>query len=95
MKSIGIRELRQHASQYIRLVEEGETIQVTDRGRPVAMITPVKKDETTLERLYREGVLIPAKSKRAIRDLPQPLPALEGEPSLSQVLEEMRADERY
>lgn len=46
MKSIGIRELRQHASEYIRLVEAGETVQVTDRGRPVAMITPVKKDET-------------------------------------------------
>lgn len=95
MKTIGIRELRQHASQYIRLVEAGETVQVTDRGRPVAMITPVKKDETTLERLYREGVLTPAKHKRRIRDLPLPLPALEGEPTLSQVLEEMRADERY
>ena len=92
MKSIGIRELRQHASQYIRLVEEGETIQVTDRGRPVAMITPVKKDETTLERLYREGVLRPPKIR--LKEPFVPLPAFESGPTLSEILAEMREDER-
>lgn len=93
MKSIGIRELRQHASEYIRLVEAGETVQVTDRGRPVAMITPVKKDETTVERLIREGTLIPAKSKR---ERPfTPLPAPEGQPTLSEILAANRAAERF
>jgi len=41
MRSIGIRELRQEASRYLRDVERGETIQVTDRGRPLAMLVPI------------------------------------------------------
>ncbi|MCA9853061.1 MAG: type II toxin-antitoxin system prevent-host-death family antitoxin [Dehalococcoidia bacterium] len=36
MLTLGIRELRQHASKYLRLVRDGETIQVTDRGEPIA-----------------------------------------------------------
>lgn len=36
MKTVGVRELRQRASELLRLVEGGETIEVTDRGRPVA-----------------------------------------------------------
>src|SRR5680860_37507 len=35
MRSIGIRELRQRASEYLRLVASGETVEVTDRGRPL------------------------------------------------------------
>lgn len=91
MKSIGIRELRQNASEYIRLVEAGECIEVTDRGRPVAMITPVKKDETTIERLIREGKLTPGKGR--LLDV-QPAPPLRDGPTLSEVLAEMREDER-
>ncbi|HCO03412.1 MAG TPA: prevent-host-death family protein, partial [Actinobacteria bacterium] len=34
MASVGIRELRQRASELLRRVEAGETIEVTDRGRP-------------------------------------------------------------
>jgi len=44
MERIGVRELRQHASVYLARVEEGETLEVTDRGRPVAMLVPVKDD---------------------------------------------------
>lgn len=59
MKTIGVRELHQRTSEYLRLVEAGETVQVTDRGRPVALLTPIRK-ETTLERLIREGRVRPA-----------------------------------
>lgn len=62
MKSIGIRELRQHASKYIRLVKEGECIEITDRGEPVAMLTAIPKDEGVLDRLRREGRLIERKT---------------------------------
>lgn len=91
MKSIGIRELRQNASVYIRLVESGETVEITEHGRPVAMLTPVKKDETTVERLIREGKLIPAKTQGP---LPPPAPPLKDSPTLSEVLAKMREDER-
>ena len=45
MESIGVRELRQHASRYLARVAGGETLEVTDRGRPVAMLVPVRGDE--------------------------------------------------
>ena len=91
MRRIGIRELRQRASEYIRLVEEGETVEVTDRGRPVAMITPIRRDESTVERLIREGRLSPGKGR--LLDV-KPLPPLKDGPTLSEVLAGMRADER-
>jgi prevent-host-death family protein len=42
MQRIGVRELRQHASRYLALVARGERIEVTDRGKPVAMLVPVR-----------------------------------------------------
>jgi len=45
MERIGVRELRQHASRYLARVASGETLEVTDRGRPVAMLVPVRRDE--------------------------------------------------
>ena len=44
MEQIGVRELRQHASRYLARVAGGETLEVTDRGRPVAMLVPVRGD---------------------------------------------------
>ena len=37
---VGVRELRQRASELLRSVEAGETIEITDRGRPVAVLAP-------------------------------------------------------
>lgn len=45
MERIGVRELRQHASRYLARVASGETLELTDRGRPVAMLVPVRGDE--------------------------------------------------
>ncbi len=44
MDTIGVRELRQHASRYLTRVANGESIQVTDRGRPVARLVPPAAD---------------------------------------------------
>src|SRR6266545_4115612 len=49
MRSIGIRELRQQASTYLRDVERGETVEVTDRGRPVARLVPVGRSDPRAE----------------------------------------------
>jgi len=40
MESIGVREVRQHASRYLRRVDGGESFQITERGRPVAVLVP-------------------------------------------------------
>ena len=41
MERIGIRELRQQASAILRRVSAGETFEITDRGRPVALLVGV------------------------------------------------------
>ena len=52
MSTIGLRELRQRASEILREVEAGETATVTVSGRPVAQIVPLRADRwTTWERI--------------------------------------------
>ncbi|MCV7041557.1 type II toxin-antitoxin system prevent-host-death family antitoxin, partial [Mycolicibacterium moriokaense] len=42
MESVGLRELRQNASELVRRVEGGEEIAVTVAGRPGARLVPAK-----------------------------------------------------
>lgn len=72
MISIGIRELRQRASDYLRRVQEGETVEVTDRGRPVARIVPIRK--TAYEQMMEEGLIRPATADLLELGAPLPLP---------------------
>jgi len=79
MASVGVRELRQHASELLRRVEQGETIEITDRGRRV-------------DRLRALGDIEPAKAN--LDDLPAPLVLARGVDRPSDVLERLRRDER-
>jgi prevent-host-death family protein len=91
--SIGIRELRQNASRYIRLVEErGEPIEITDRGRPVAYLTPLPAPASRIEQLRASGRLRPARG--SWKDLGPPLEPTPGAPLPSEVLAAMREHER-
>ena len=90
MSSVGIRELRQRASELIRRVEDGESIEITDRGRPVAVLAPLPPDP--LERLRASGELDAAGAD--IADLPDPLPLEPGSEPPSSVLARLRRDER-
>jgi prevent-host-death family protein len=90
MASVGVRELRQRASELLRRVEQGETIEITDRGRAVAMLTPLPEDP--LVRLRASGDL--ADSEGDIADLPQPLALPAGSEAPSSVLARLRRDER-
>jgi prevent-host-death family protein len=90
--SIGVRELRQNASRYLRLIEErGEPIQITDRGRPVALLTPLPTG-SRLQQLRASGKLTPA--VRPWDALPPPISLQPGEKTASELLEELRAGER-
>lgn len=91
MNSVGVRELRQRASELLRRVEAGETIEVTDRGRPVALLSPLP-DRGQIERLKAAGELIPG--QRGMDDLPDPLPLAPGQAPPSSVLDRLRRDER-
>ena len=91
MKQVSIRDLRQQASRWLRLVREGESFEVTDRGRPVALLVPLPRGGP-FERMIAEGKIRPAQGD--LRDLGPPLPPKPGVPLPSEILEEMRADER-
>ena len=58
---VGVRELRQNLSVYLARIARGETLEVTDRGQPVAILAPLPKPTSVLERLKREGRLIPGR----------------------------------
>ncbi len=90
--SIGIRELRQHASRYLRLVEErGEPIEITDRGRPVALLTRLPTG-SRIEQLRASGRI--QRATRSWSDVPPPVEPVPGEKLPSEILQEMRANER-
>lgn len=56
---VGIRELRQDLSVYVRRVLRGDTFEVTEHGRPVALLGPLPEASTPLGRLVREGRVRP------------------------------------
>lgn len=90
MERIGIRELRQHASRWVRRAAAGESFEITDRGRPVARLMPPAPLEG-LAKLEAEGRIT-----RATGDLlaKPPLPPKPGVPLPSEILARMREDER-
>jgi len=90
MARTGIRELRQNASALIRRVIAGETIEVTERGRPVARIVPLQ-DRGALDQMVAEGRA--TSTQGDLLDV-KPIPAISGKRRLSEVLAELRADER-
>jgi prevent-host-death family protein len=85
---VGIAELRQNLSIYLRRVKEGERLVVTDRNRPVAELGPAPSTGPDLDRLIAEGrVSAPDRS-----GLPKPL-ELKGDPkALSQALDDIRGE---
>ena len=88
MESVGIRELRQNASVWVAKAKAGLTIQITDRGRPVARLVPIGPSEQARDQLIAEGQLVPAgvpRSSLRATDL------IKG-PSLTSILDEQRSD---
>jgi prevent-host-death family protein len=61
---VGVRELRQNLSVYLERVSLGETLQITDRGRPVALLTPLTGAASRLDSLVAAG-----RAREPINDL--------------------------
>ncbi len=91
MRRVGIRELRQHASRWLARVAAGESFEVTDRGRPVALLVPLPGEEG-LDALVAAGRARPGQGR--LSDLGPPLPLPPGAPRPSEALDRLWADER-
>lgn len=87
MSEVGIRALKQNASAVVAEAVAGETVTITDRGRPVAQLTAIPASR--LDALVEAGRARPA--RRSLVDLPAPDPG----PDISGKLAAMRDDERY
>jgi prevent-host-death family protein len=87
-RRVGVRELRQNLSVHLRRVVAGETLEVTDRGHPVAVLAPLPKPANARERLIAEG-----RATKPVGDLLD-LPPPKGRVSrrASRALQELRKD---
>ncbi|KAM07441.1 antitoxin VapB46 [Mycobacterium tuberculosis M2352] len=92
MTSVGVRALRQRASELLRRVEAGETIEITDRGRPVALLSPLPQGGP-YEQLLASGEIERA-TLDVVVDLPEPLDLDAGVELPSVTLARLREHER-
>jgi len=88
MEHVSVRELRQHLSRYLRRVEGGERLVVTERRRPVAVLGPLPENDDVLDYLIAIGEATPASGD--LLDLPPPV-RVDGRSS-EEILDELRAD---
>jgi prevent-host-death family protein len=89
MATVGVRELKNRLSEFLRRVADGERITVTDRGRPIAVIAPAdsKAEDEAIVAMVREGLAhwgggTPRGSKRPVK--------VRGRPVSDTVLEDRR-----
>ncbi|MCB1058247.1 MAG: type II toxin-antitoxin system prevent-host-death family antitoxin [Acidobacteria bacterium] len=92
MEAVGLKALKNRLSEYVRRVESGETVLVTNRDRVVAELTPPRADRSPF---LAEALLAEAVAKGWIRppqvttpEPPEPVPLA----PLSELLAELRQD---
>lgn len=91
MSTVGIRALKQNASQVVARAAAGEVVTITDRGRPVAQLVPVPAGRVAA--LIASGQARLAKGSLA--SLGTPAETGSQQPALSEVVAAMRGEERY
>jgi prevent-host-death family protein len=90
-QSVGVRELRQSASKVLDQVKEGAIIEITEHGVPVARISPITK--SLYDEYIESGLIKPARNPDW-RPTKNPAKII-GKKTSTDILMEMRAEERY
>lgn len=79
--SVGIRDAKINLSKLLKIVQKGSEVILTDRGRPVGKIVPVKPEFLPLlervKRLEDQGI-IEAISGKGRKKIPSPIPVPKG-----------------
>jgi prevent-host-death family protein len=89
--SCGVRELRQSASQILDQVKNGTVVEITEHGVPVARLVPIKN--SLFEEYIESGLITPAINSDW-RPTKNPI-KIKGNKTSTEVLMELRAEERY
>ncbi len=75
--SVGIRDAKIHLSKFLKIVQKGGEVILTDRGRPVGKIVPIQKEDLPLpariKRLEDQG-LLEACPEKGRKKVPAPIP---------------------
>lgn len=77
------------------LAEKGVIVDITNRGRLVARLVPAEEPESPIERLIAAGVILPAEEPGNLLGIEPAPPVPAGQPTASEILLQMREEERY
>ena len=91
LPTVGVREIRQNLSVYLERVLAGEALTITDRGRPVAVLAPLRPNSTPIDQLVAAGRA--TKGKGDLLSLGPPTGPVSD--WASRTLLAMREEERY
>lgn len=90
MISVGVRELKNNLSRFLRSVKAGEEVVVTDHGKPVARIVRERPEadsaDEAMRRMEAEGLITRA-TKPLRKNIPMP-PKVPGKPLSEIVIED-------
>lgn len=96
MLTVGIRELKNRLSEYVRAVGKGESVLVTDRGEVVAELSAPGQRPTEaglpsgLAALVRRGLATPGSGRNGEANIYQPLPRPRRRHTAAELLEQER-----
>ena len=100
--TVGIRALKQNASAVVARAAAGETLTITDRGRPIARLLPLERKSRIQEMIDAGQITMPDRNlldiireKRLDGGYAPPVTLRGDGPSLTDTLLAMREDERY
>lgn len=92
MERVSISKLKDQLSAYLKKVEEGQTLVVTDRNKPVARLTPIVdhgNESEHIARLVAQGIVTPPKGPPVnIEEILRMRPVAPGARLLEALLEE-------
>jgi len=75
--SVGIRDAKMYLSKYLKMVQKGTEVIITDRGRPVGKIVPIQNEDLPLQeriKIMEDQGLIEKLSTKSLKKIPSPIP---------------------
>ena len=96
VETVTVSELNQQTARVLERIKAGETLEISEYGKPVARLVPAMPTTGVplLDQLIAQGRAIPAAAPGPIPPTP-PRDEHEDGVSLTDTLAQMRADERY
>jgi prevent-host-death family protein len=92
-RTVGIREVTRHTSEIIHRAAAGETVIITERDEPIAMLVPLPHTgDPAVDQLIRDGRLTPASNPGGIAALLAITPTPGDGVDTADVVSEIRED---